>query len=83
MSSQGLSRRVVLFSVEWYAGVPEIATILLVYMANIMEYTMACKGTLIYNIIDFGIAPLSPQSLYSYITLCYIICTSRGTLREF
>ncbi|EGI59552.1 hypothetical protein G5I_12284 [Acromyrmex echinatior] len=45
VSSQGLSRRVVLFSVEWYAGVPEIATILLVYMANIMEYTMSCKAT--------------------------------------
>lgn len=46
------SRR--LFLVEWYAGVLEMAAILLVYIANIMEYTMSCKGALIYKIIDFG-----------------------------
>lgn len=58
VSSRGLSRRVDCFSAEWYAGVLEIAAILLVYIANIMEYTISCKGTLIYKIINFGSFPV-------------------------
>jgi len=61
-----------LFSVEWYAGVPEMTAILLVYIANIMEYIMSC-GEILLSIRLLtsaeSLCPFNPYNLalhYSY-----------------